>query len=71
MAFDNAEIEKHKFHYPKHPIDIYNVNIDKIMIPNEVSFVQKGFKYFTGYKDNEIVKPLCIMLLIKLNICRL
>ena len=41
------------------------------MIPNEVSFVQKGFKYFTGYKDNEIVKPLCIMLLIKLNICRL
>ena len=33
MAFDNSEI-----HYSKHPVDIYTINIDKIMISNEVSF---------------------------------
>ena len=29
---------------------------------NKVSFSKKGFKYFTDYKDNEKVKPSCIML---------
>ena len=28
------------------------------MISNKVSFGKKGFKYFTGYKDDKKVKPL-------------
>ena len=56
-------------HYPKRPIDIHNVDIDKatdinnvylnkIMISNKVSFGKKGFKYFIVYKDDKKVKPL-------------
>ena len=30
-----------------------------MVVSNKVSFVKKGFKYFTGYKDDKI-KPLCI-----------
>ena len=29
---------------------------------NKVSFGKKVFEYFFGYKDNEKVKPLCVML---------
>ena len=37
------------------------MDISKIVF-NKVSFDKKGFKYFIGYKDDEKVKPLCIML---------
>ena len=36
LTFDNIEIEKRKFHYSKHLIDINNVNIHEIMTPNKV-----------------------------------
>ena len=53
---------KQKFHQHKRPISIKNVDIDKIVVSNKVSFHQKGFKYFNDYKDNEKIKPLCIFL---------
>ena len=37
------------------------MDISKIVF-NKVSFDKKGLKYFIGYKDDEKVKPLCIML---------
>ena len=53
---------KNKFHNNKNPIAIDDVNIDKKFISNKIYFCKKGLKYFTGYKDNEKVKPLCTML---------
>ena len=53
---------KYKFHYSKYPFGINTVDIDKIMISNKVSFGKKGFIYFLGYKNNDEVKPLCVML---------
>lgn len=46
---------KSKFHYFKYLIDISNGDIDEII-------VKKNFKYFIGYKYDEKVKPLLIML---------
>ena len=37
---------------------IDNVDINKIIVANKVSFGKKGFKYFLGHKGN----PLYIML---------
>ena len=62
MAFGDTEIEKHKFHNHKNLIPIYDVDINKIIVSNRVSFGKKGFKYFIGYKDNKKVRPLYIML---------
>ena len=42
-----------------------DVNIDKILISNKVSFGKKGYKYFIGYKDNNNdyeINPLYVML---------
>ena len=62
IATGYTEIEKRKFHHQKNPILIDDVDINKMVASNKVSFGTKSFKYFIGYKDNEKVKPLYIML---------
>ena len=39
-----------------------SVNVDQIAISYKFKHSDDGFKYFTGYKEDEIVKPLCIFL---------
>ena len=42
-------IKKHKFHQHKNPVSMYNVDINKTLVANKVSFGKMGFKYFIGY----------------------
>ena len=43
----------------KRPISIKNIDINKIVVSDKVSFGKKVFKYFIGYKDTEKIRPLC------------
>ena len=45
IKFGAIEIQKQKFHQHRGPISIKNVDIDKIVVFNKVSFVKKGYKY--------------------------
>lgn len=54
--FGGVAIEKCKFHFPKNPIQINDLDIYKILISNKVSFCK------IGYQDNEKVIQLCITL---------
>ena len=47
----DTEIEKQKFHQHKITISINNIDINKIVVSNKISFAKKGFKYFNGYND--------------------
>ena len=38
------------------------VNIDQIVVFDKFKHSDDGFKYFIGYKEDELVKPLCIIL---------
>ena len=62
IKFGDTEIEKHKFHQHKSPISINNIDINKTVVSNKVSFSKKGFKYFIGYKYGK-KRPLRILLL--------
>ena len=62
IKFGDIEIQKQKCHQPKPPILIKNIDIDKIVVTNKVSFGKKAFKYFISYKDGKKIKPLCIFL---------
>ena len=53
----------------KNPIAVYDVHINKILVSNKVSFGEKGFQYFTSYKDCKKVKLICVMLP-KMSACR-
>ena len=39
-----------------------SVSVDQIVVPDKFKHSDKGFKYFIGYQEREIVKPLCIIL---------
>ena len=41
ITFGETEIKKHKFHQHKSPILIYNIDNNKILVCNKVSFVKK------------------------------
>ena len=42
----DIEMAKQKFHQHKRPILINNIDINKIVVSNEVSFGKKVFEYF-------------------------
>ena len=46
----------------KRPINLDLANVDQIAISNKFKHNDDGFKYFIGYKEDDIVKPLCIIL---------
>ena len=39
-----------------------SVNIDQIVVSDKFKHNNEGFKYFIGYQEGEIVKPLCVIL---------
>ena len=64
VKFGGIEIKKKKkkFHQHRGPISIKNIDINKIVVSNKVSFGKKGFKYFIGYKDAKKIRHLCVFL---------
>ena len=38
------------------------VNVDQIVASDKFKHNNEGFKYFIGYQEGGIVKPLCIIL---------
>ena len=39
-----------------------SVNVDQIVVSEKFKHSDEGFKYFICYQEDEIVKPLCIIL---------
>ena len=50
MTFEHIEIEKQKFRGLENPNSINHVNIDRMIIPNGISFDKKVFKDFIVYE---------------------
>ena len=46
IKFGNTETEKHKFHQLKSSVLINNIDNNKIVVSNKVSFTKKSFKFF-------------------------
>ena len=56
------EVNKKKFHTSKKPIALNLLNLNQILTSDKFEHSDKGFKYFIGYKDDNIIIPLCIIL---------
>ena len=39
-----------------------SVKLDQIVVSDKLKHSDENFKYFIGYQDDEVVKPLCIIL---------
>ena len=53
LKLNNIRVNKKEFHKSKQPIHL---------ISDKFKQSDKGFKYFIGYQEGEIVKTLCIIL---------
>ena len=62
LKCNNIRLNKKEFHKSKQPIDLKSVNVDQIVISDKFNHSDNGFKYFLGYQEGEIVKPLYIIL---------
>ena len=62
LKFKNIRLNKKEFHKSKRSINLDLINVDQIVVSDKFKHSDDGFKYFIGYKEDEIVKPLCIVL---------
>ena len=62
LKFNSIRLNKKEFHKFKHAIELDSVDTKKTVVSDRFRHSEEGFKYFTGYQEHEIVKPLCIIL---------
>ena len=62
LKFNNIKFNKKKFHRARKAINLDLVDTGKIVVSDRFKHSEEGSKYFIGYQDDEIVKPLCIIL---------
>ena len=55
-------LDKKEYHKSKQPINVDLVKVDQIVMFDKFKHIDDGFKFYIGYKEGEIVKPLCLIL---------
>ena len=62
IKFGDIKIKNQKLYQHKRSTSIKNIDINKIVVSNKVSFGKKDFKFFIDYKEARKIRPLCIFL---------
>ena len=62
LKFNSIKVNKKEFHKSKQEIDLDSVITGKIVVSDRFKHSEEGFEFFIGYQEDEIVKPLCIIL---------
>ena len=63
INFDDTKIDKSNFYKNKKIFNIYDLDVNKILVSKKESYGTKNsLKYFVGYNDDDVIRPLCIKL---------
>ena len=63
VNFGDKKIKKSDFYKNKKVVKIDAIDFNKTLVSKEELYGTKNsFKYFIGYNDNDIIRPLCIRL---------
>ena len=62
IKFGGKEIDKKKFYSSKEAILLDSVDLSKIVVSSRWKLNDETYKYFSGYLNNNVIKPLCIIL---------
>ena len=62
LKFGDVEVNKKEFHAYKKSIALNLLDIDKIVMSDKFKHSDKGSKYFIGYRNDDIIRLLCIIL---------
>ena len=62
LKFNNIRLNKKQFQKSKELIELMSVIVGQIVVSDKFKCNNESFKYFIGYQEGGIVKPLCIIL---------
>ena len=64
INFDDKKIKKSDFYKKnKNIFNIDDVDVNKILVSKKEQYGKyNSFKYFIGYNDNDVIRPLCLRL---------
>ena len=63
INFEDKKIKKSDFYKNKKIIKIDDIDVNKILVSKKESYGTKSsLKYFIGYNDNDVIRPLFIRL---------
>ena len=63
INFDDKKFRKSTFYKNKAINNIEDINVNNILVSKKEPYGNKNsFKYFIGYNDNDVIRPLCIRL---------
>ena len=66
INFDGKNINKSNFYKNKKLLKIKDIDINKILVSKKESYGKKNsLKYFIGYNDDDVIRPLCNNKLLK------
>ena len=62
IKFGDKEVDKRKFYSSKEAILLDSVDLSKIVVSSRWKLNDTTYKYFCGYLNNDVIKPLCVIL---------
>ena len=62
IKFGDKEVDKKSFYSSKEAILLDSVDLSKIVVSSKWKLNDTTYKYFCGYLNNDVIKPLCIIL---------
>ena len=63
IKFGDKEVDEKKFYSSKEAILLDSVDLNKIVVSSRWKLKDTTYKYFCGYLNNNVIKPLCVILL--------
>ena len=62
INFDDKKINKSSFYKNKKSFSLNDMDVNKILVSKKESYGTKtSLKYFIGYNDGDVIRPLCIL----------
>ena len=68
IKFGDKEVDKKKFYSSKEATLLDSVDLNKIVVSSRWKLNDTTYKYFCRYLNNDVIKPLCVILADILNI---
>ena len=63
IKFDNNKIEKSDFYKNKKIFNIDDIDVNEILVSKKAPYgTNNALKYFIGYNDNNVIRPLYLRL---------
>ena len=62
IKFGDKEVDKKTFYSSKEAILLDSVDLSKIVVSSRWKLNDTTYKYFCGYLNKDVIKPLCVIL---------